>query len=65
MPVVDVKNIKGKKVNTIDLVESIFNVPIKSSVLHQVVNMQLANRRAASASVKRVERVAAISSPLC
>jgi large subunit ribosomal protein L4 len=52
MPVVDVKNIKGKKVNTIDLVESIFNVPIKSSVLHQVVNMQLANRRAASASVK-------------
>jgi len=52
MPVVDVKNIKGKKVTTIDLVESIFNVPIKSSVLHQVVNMQLANRRAASASVK-------------
>jgi len=52
MPVVDVKNIKGKKVTTIDLVDSIFNVPVKSSVLHQVVNMQLANRRAASASVK-------------
>jgi large subunit ribosomal protein L4 len=52
MPVVDVKNIKGKKVTAIDLVDSIFNVPVKSSVLHQVVNMQLANRRAASASVK-------------
>jgi large subunit ribosomal protein L4 len=52
MPVVDVKNIKGKKVTTIDLVENIFNVPVKSSVLHEVVTMQLANRRAASASVK-------------
>ena len=52
MPVLDVKNINGKKVNTIDLADSIFNVPVKSSVLHQVVNMQLANRRAAVASVK-------------
>lgn len=52
MPVVDVKNIKGKKVTTIDLVENIFNIPVKSSVLHEVVTMQLANRRAASASVK-------------
>ena len=52
MPVVDVKNIKGKKVTTIDLVDHIFNVPVKSNVLHQVVNMQLANRRAAGASVK-------------
>ena len=52
MPVVDVKNIKGKKVTTIDLVENIFNVPVKSSVLHAVVTMQLANRRAGSASVK-------------
>jgi large subunit ribosomal protein L4 len=52
MPVVDVKNIKGKKVTTIDLVENIFNVSVKSSVLHEVVTMQLANRRAGSASVK-------------
>jgi large subunit ribosomal protein L4 len=52
MPVVDVKNIKGKKVTTIDLVDSIFNVAVRSSVLHQVVNMQLANRRTAGASVK-------------
>ncbi len=52
MPAVDVKNIKGKKVATIDLVENIFNVPIKSNVLHEVVTMQLANRRSGTASVK-------------
>ena len=57
MPAVDVKNIKGKKVATIDLVENIFNVPVKSSVLHEVVTMQLANRRAASASVKHRSEV--------
>ncbi len=52
MPAVDVKNIKGKKVATIDLVEDIFNIPVKSSVLHEVVTMQLANRRSGTASVK-------------
>ena len=52
MPAVDVKNLKGKKVATIDLVENIFNVPVKSSVLHEVVTMQLANRRSGTASVK-------------
>jgi large subunit ribosomal protein L4 len=52
MPVVDVKNIESNKVTTIELVDGIFNVPVKSSVLHQVVNMQLANRRAAGAAVK-------------
>jgi len=57
MPVVDVKNIKGKKVATIDLVENIFNVPIKSNVLHEVVTMQLANRRAGNASVKHRSEV--------
>jgi len=52
MPVVDVQNTKGKKVTTVDLAENIFNVPVKPSVLHEVVTMQLANRRAASAKVK-------------
>ncbi|MGD2036708.1 MAG: 50S ribosomal protein L4 [Desulfobacterales bacterium] len=52
MPVIDVKNTKGKKVTTVDLTETIFNVPVKPSVLHEVVTMQLANRRAASAAVK-------------
>ena len=35
-----------------DLADSIFNVPVKSSVLHEVVTMQLANKRSASTTVK-------------
>ncbi|MBW2433376.1 MAG: 50S ribosomal protein L4 [Deltaproteobacteria bacterium] len=52
MPVVDVRNTKGKKVTTVELAEDIFNVSVKPSVLHEVVTMQLANRRAATAAVK-------------
>ena len=52
MAVVDIVNSTGKKVSEIDLNDEIFNVPVKSSVLHQVVNMQLAGKRAGSASVK-------------
>ena len=52
MPVVDVRNTKGKKVKTVDLADNIFNVPVKPSLLHEVVTMQLANRRAATAAVK-------------
>ncbi len=52
MAVVDVQNINGEKVSTIDLVDAIFNVPVKSSVLHDVVKMQLAKRRSGTASVK-------------
>jgi len=52
MPAVDVKNVKGKKVSQVDLADNIFNVPVKSSVLHEIVAMQLANRRSATAAVK-------------
>jgi len=52
MPAVDVKNIEGKQVSQVDLADSIFNVPVKSSVLHEVVTMQLANKRSATAAVK-------------
>lgn len=52
MPVVDVQNTSGKKVTTVDLTDSIFNVSVKPSVLHEVVTMQLANRRAGTAAVK-------------
>jgi large subunit ribosomal protein L4 len=52
MAVVDVQNINGEKVSQIDLVDSIFNVPLKGSVLHEVVTMQLARRRSGLASVK-------------
>jgi len=52
MAVVDIVNSTGKKVSEIDLKDEIFNVPVKSSVLHEVVTMQLAGKRAGSAAVK-------------
>jgi large subunit ribosomal protein L4 len=52
MAVVDVLNIKGEKVSQKDLADDLFDVAIKPSVMHEVVTMQLANRRSGSASVK-------------
>jgi large subunit ribosomal protein L4 len=52
MAVVDVLNIKGDKVSQLNLESVIFDVPVKASVLHEVVTMQLASRRSGSASVK-------------
>ena len=53
MAVVDVLNSKGEKVSQVELSDEIYNVPVKPSVLHEVVTMQLASRRAGTASVKR------------
>lgn len=52
MAVVDVLNQSGEKVAQAELADSCFNVEVKPSVLHTVVKMQLANRRAGTASVK-------------
>lgn len=52
MAVVDIYNCKAEKVSQIELEDEIFNVAVKPNVLHEVVIMQLANRRAGSASVK-------------
>ena len=52
MAVVDVLNSKAEKVSETDLIDAIFNIDVKSSVLHEVVKMQLTSRRAGSASVK-------------
>ncbi len=52
MAVIDVLNTKAEKVSETELVDTIFNVQVKSSVLHEVVTMQLASRRSGSASVK-------------
>jgi large subunit ribosomal protein L4 len=52
MAVVDVQNIDGEKISQVDLAETIFNVDVKKSVLHEVVTMQLASKRKGSASVK-------------
>jgi len=52
MAVVNVQNIKGEPVSEIDLPDAIFKTPVKASVLHEIVKMQLACRRAGSAAVK-------------
>ena len=52
MPVIDVQNLEGKQISQVELSDDVFSVPVKSSVLHEVVTMQLANRRTATASVK-------------
>ncbi len=52
MPLQDVYNMDGAKVSEIDLADAIFNVPVKQHVLHEVVTMQLASRRAGTASTK-------------
>jgi len=52
MALVDVLNRKAEKVSQAELPDPIFSIPVKSNVLHEVVTMQLANRRAGSASVK-------------
>jgi len=52
MPVVDVKNMEGQQVAQAQLADEVFNVPVKASVLHAVVTMQLAGRRTATARVK-------------
>lgn len=52
MTVVDVLNSKAEKVSQTELADEIFRKPIQSNILHEVVTMQLANRRAGSAAVK-------------
>jgi len=52
MATVDIFNIQGTKVSQAELPDAIFDVPVKKSVLHQVVVAQLAKRRAGTAKVK-------------
>jgi large subunit ribosomal protein L4 len=52
MAVVDVMNQRGETVSQQELSDDIFGVPVKASVLHEVVKMQLACRRAGTAAVK-------------
>lgn len=52
MPIVDVHNTKKEKVAEITLSDAIFDIPVREDILHEVVTMQLANRRAGTASTK-------------
>lgn len=52
MPVVDVIDINNNKVGEALLADEIFGVKVKPLVIHEVVKMQLANRRSGTASTK-------------
>lgn len=52
MSTVEVKNIKNEKVGEIELDDQIFNCQVKGYLLHDVVRMQRAAKRAGTASTK-------------
>ncbi len=59
MSVVDVYNLNKEKVSEIELLDEVFDVPIKKHVLHQVIESQLSNRRSGTASAKSRSEVKA------
>jgi large subunit ribosomal protein L4 len=52
MAAVDVLNSAGEKVSETQLPDEIFSIPVKASVLHDVVRSQLASRREGTAASK-------------
>jgi large subunit ribosomal protein L4 len=57
MPKLDIKNISGKSVGSIDLDEAVFGAEIHEHLLWETVKWQLAKRRAGNASTKRLGEV--------
>ncbi len=53
MAVIEVINQKAEKVSEAELPDEIYNVKVKAEVLHEVVKMQMAKKRAGTAAVKR------------
>jgi len=52
MAVTEVYNTDNKKVGEVELHDDLFGLEVKKHILHDVVKMQLANRRAGTASTK-------------
>jgi len=57
MALVDVLNIEGAKVGEVEVSDAVFNCEVKPHLIHDVVKMQLANRRNGTASVKTRKEV--------
>jgi large subunit ribosomal protein L4 len=58
MPTVDVYNIERTVIGQLELSDSIFAVPVKPHVMHEVVLYQLAKRRAGTAKTKGRSEIA-------
>ena len=52
MPVVDVKNLSGKKVGTIELADDVFSAKVNQNLLHEAVRHHLAGERAGTHKTK-------------
>ena len=57
MPKLDVKNISGNSVGSIDLDDTVFGAEVHEHLLWEAVKWQLAKRRAGTASTKRMGEV--------
>jgi len=52
MPVVDVKNLEGKKVGQVELADAVFAVPVNEHLLHETVRWYLNSQRAGTHKTK-------------
>jgi large subunit ribosomal protein L4 len=57
MATIDVFDIKKKKVGELELNDAVFNSDVREYLIHEAVKVQLANRRAGTASVKNRSEV--------
>ena len=62
---IEVKNITGKAVGSIDLDDSVFGAEIHEHLLWEAVKWQLAKRRGGNASTKRLGEVRGSSKKVC
>lgn len=61
MAVADIINVSREKVGEINLNDAIFGIEVKSYVLHDIVRMQLARRRAGTACTKTRKEISGSS----
>src|SRR5579863_10139062 len=52
MPVVDVKNLEGKKVGTVELADDVFSAKVNQNLLHETVRHYLAGERSVTHKTK-------------
>ena len=52
MAVTDILNIDGAKVGEVEIMDEVFNCEVKQHLIHDVIKMQLANRRRGTAKTK-------------
>jgi large subunit ribosomal protein L4 len=57
MPVVDVKNLDGKKIGTVELADDVFAAEVNRNLLHEAVRHHLASERAGTHKTKEKSEV--------